>query len=295
MNVLIADDDVIFRTGLASVIPWRELGFALLEPAASAEEALVRLPAEQPDLLIAGIRSAGEGALALAAKAKQRLPELEVIFLTGGDDFACAREASRHVSACLPKTSAPDEIIRTVLAAKKRMTERRRVQNRLPKTAADAKARQLISWVAEGNGRLADRSILPGDGPWQVLLAAATGWGESDRDRALLLFAVRNALGEWLPGESFAYGQTVVLIQPASRSDDDSARRRQAAERIGKLLGCRVALVGGEPVLRPEQLHRSYATAREALAFRQPLWEDTGTNGDAVERSEGNRGGIARG
>lgn len=36
MRLLIVDDEVIIRTGLASVIAWHDLGIELLQPAASA-------------------------------------------------------------------------------------------------------------------------------------------------------------------------------------------------------------------------------------------------------------------
>jgi two-component system response regulator YesN len=272
MKVLIVDDEAIFRTGLARAIPWEELGFALLQPAGSAEEALMRLTVERPDLMLADVHMAGINGPSLADEAKRLLPGLEVIFLTGREPHAAARGApGQPVSDWLPKTSTPENIIRTVMAAKRRMEKRRRADSLPSKPMDDAKTRQLIGWIAEGMAEMADRSLLPGDGPWQVLVAAAGGWGTTDRERALLRYAVRCAIRELLPGESFEYGETIVLIQPASRSDHDSAMRRQAARRLEEWLGCRLDLVGGEPVIRPERMHRSYLIARDTLAYRQMM------------------------
>jgi two-component system response regulator YesN len=288
MKVLIVDDEVIFRTGLARAIPWEELGFALLQPAASADEALTRLSVERPDLLLAGIRTAVDNGLPLAARAKLLLPDLEVIILAGCEDLASAREAlGQHVSDCLPRTSTPEDIIRSVLAAKRRTKEKRHAQSRQRETTDDKKIRQLIGWIAEGIAEMADRSLLPGDGPWQVLIAAADGWGTTDRDRALLRFGVHYAIRELLPGERFEYGPTIVLIQPASRSDHDSAARRQAARRMEEWLGCRIDLVAGEPVIRPERMHRSYVTARDTLACRQAVRNGTREYADTTGRSGG--------
>lgn len=126
MNVLIVDDEVIIRTGLASVISWSELGLNLLPPAASAEEALERLEAERPDILITDIRMNGKTGLELAEEAAARLPGLEVIILSGYGDFAYTQQAIRQgVGDYLLKTSKPEEIIRTVLRAKRRLQERR--------------------------------------------------------------------------------------------------------------------------------------------------------------------------
>lgn len=52
MKIMIVDDEIIIRTGLAKVINWYELGLELLTPAASAEEVLERIPTERPDILL---------------------------------------------------------------------------------------------------------------------------------------------------------------------------------------------------------------------------------------------------
>ena len=96
----------------ASVIAWHELGIELLTPAASAEEALTRMARERPHILMTDIRMTGRWGLELAAEGLQLLPELEVIILSGYDDFSYAQQAIRQgVTDYLLKTSKPEEII----------------------------------------------------------------------------------------------------------------------------------------------------------------------------------------
>ncbi len=122
MKIMIVDDEVIIRTGLATVIKWQDLGLKLLEPAASAEEAIARIPNEKPDILLTDIRMTGKNGLELAEEAKAILPELDIIILTGFDDFNYTQKAIRQgVNDYLLKTSRPDDIIRTVLRAKQRI------------------------------------------------------------------------------------------------------------------------------------------------------------------------------
>lgn len=270
MNILIVDDDVIFRTGLAKAIPWQELGFILLEPAASAGEALARISPERPDLLITDFRMTGENGIQLAELVKARWPDIEVIVLTDAGERANGQQALRDkVIGFLPKTGMPDDIIRTVLEAKEKRRARRKANRGEAILQSDEKTSRLIRWIAEGMAAMADPGLLSHrEGPWQVLLVAATGWDNSERDWDLLRDAVLNALLELLPGDGFGYGDFAVLIQPASRSDDESELRRKAARRLEEALGCRIAMAAGMPVLRPEQLHRSFLTAREALAHR---------------------------
>lgn len=131
MKILIVDDEVIIRTGLASVIAWNELGLRLLAPAASAEEALERMEAERPDILLTDIRMKGKTGLQLAEEARLIVPDLEVIILSGYGDFAYTQQAIRQgVGDYLLKTSKPEEIIKAVMRAKQRLMERRAEHSR---------------------------------------------------------------------------------------------------------------------------------------------------------------------
>ncbi|WP_366289057.1 response regulator [Paenibacillus sp. AN1007] len=152
MRLLIVDDEVIIRTGLASVIAWHELGIELLHPAASAEEAWSRLSEERPHILMTDIRMNGRSGLELAEAALDLLPELEVIILSGYDDFSYAQQAIRNgVTDYLLKTSKPEEIIKTVLQAKSRITERWAAKSQEGKQLRENRERLFASWVIEGN------------------------------------------------------------------------------------------------------------------------------------------------
>ncbi|QJC53497.1 helix-turn-helix domain-containing protein [Paenibacillus albicereus] len=152
MKVLIVDDEVIIRTGLSTVLPWKERGFELLEPAASAEEALLRLPLERPDLILTDICMTGASGLELAAQALRDYPELDIIVLSGYDEFAYAQQAVREgVSEYLLKTSRPGEILEAADRARLRWQERkRRAQTSARESAAYRE--QLLSRLMLGSG-----------------------------------------------------------------------------------------------------------------------------------------------
>lgn len=86
---------------------------------------------------------------------KQRLdllPELEVIILSGYDDFSYAQQAIRNgVTDYLLKTSKPEEIIKTVPQAKSRITERWAPKSQEGKQLRENRERLFASWVIEGN------------------------------------------------------------------------------------------------------------------------------------------------
>ncbi|CDN44118.1 hypothetical protein BN871_EF_00010, partial [Paenibacillus sp. P22] len=121
MKLLIVDDEVIIRTGLSTVIPWAENGFSLLPAAASAEEALMRIPVERPELILTDIRMTGASGLEMSSEVLASYPDTEVIVLSGYDEFTYAQQAIRQgVSEYLLKTSGPDEILQAALRARDR-------------------------------------------------------------------------------------------------------------------------------------------------------------------------------
>ncbi|MCT2196383.1 response regulator [Paenibacillus sp. p3-SID1389] len=286
MNVLIVDDEVIIRTGLASVISWSELGLNLLQPAASAEEALERLEVERPDILITDIRMNGKTGLELAEEAVRRLPGLEVIILSGYGDFAYAQQAIRQgVSDYLLKTSKPEEIIRTVLQAKQRLVERRAEDSRAHRQAREERQRQLYKWVIEGEAGAApadpkhagsSQDLKNFGHPWyrQVLILSAGGWGQEEEADSLLRFAVQNMLEDLLPGAAVLIHQRriVCVTGPEPSAVHSSGQRfKGMLERIENLLNCQLRLAAGVPVEDPDQVHQSYVTAQAAFAYHDLL------------------------
>src|SRR5690554_6408983 len=152
MRIMIVDDEVIIRTGLAKVINWQELGLELLTPAASAEEVLERIHTERLDILLTDIRMTGKTGLELAEEARVILPNLEIIVLSGYDDFIYMQNAIRqNVSDYLLKTSKPDEIIRTVLKVKQRIEQKWAIQSKDHNKDLAEQHRIFERWVIHGN------------------------------------------------------------------------------------------------------------------------------------------------
>ncbi|MDT0122142.1 helix-turn-helix domain-containing protein [Paenibacillus sp. RRE4] len=308
MRLLIVDDEVIIRTGLASVIAWHELGIEILPPAASAEEAITRLAEEYPHILMTDIRMNGKSGLELAEEAQHLLPELEVIILSGYDDFSYAQQAIRNgVTDYLLKTSKPEEIIKTVLQAKGRITERWAEKSREGQLLRENRERKFARWVIEGHTNsgscpsflafdeehaLPVQSIEQVSGnkrpvSRQVVVIEAEGWGRSSD--ALLRFAVQNMIEEVLPGTIAQVDkQYIVCVLPVASENEVSVYRiKEGIDRMESWLKCSICAVLGEPVHHASELHHSYQTALIALQYRGLL----DTKVWRYEEVKGRRGG----
>ena len=86
IKVAVVDDDLELCRGLAKLIDSAP-GFSCVATCPSAEEALVGLPARQPDVILMDIRLPGMSGIACIPKLKERLPRSQVMMLTVFEDY----------------------------------------------------------------------------------------------------------------------------------------------------------------------------------------------------------------
>jgi two-component system, response regulator YesN len=298
MKIMIVDDEVIIRTGLAQVIKWKELGLSLLEPAASAEEALRRIPAEKPDILLTDIQMGGKTGLQLAEEAKQELPNLEVIILSGYDDFVYTQQAIRQeVLDYLLKTSRPEDIIKTVLRAKQRIEEKWAVQSQDRFKHKEVRNRiyeRLLAgeWDGTDSERLAEYLPLFAEGngeagqTWRMLLIEAEGWGDTPSFESLLLFAVENMLVELLPCETLLQKKRLIAAVPGRQE------LKAGMERIERLLKCKLFAAAGGEADSIMSLSQSYAEAEHVVQYK-PLLQQSYCDIEEIRQRKGGKTVIA--
>ena len=94
-KVLIVDDEKMIRMGMKKVLPWQELKIEEVYTAASGKEALGILEEYHPQIMISDIQMTEMTGLELIEKAKEKVPDLRVIVLTGYDNFEYARQSLR--------------------------------------------------------------------------------------------------------------------------------------------------------------------------------------------------------
>ncbi|MDQ1913697.1 response regulator [Paenibacillus sp. GD4] len=297
MRILIVDDEVIIRTGLSTVINWEELGFELLPPAASAEEALVRIPEERPHIVLTDIRMTGKDGLELTAEVKRQLPDTEIIILTGYDDFAYAQQAIREgVSDYLLKTSSPNEIIKAAMEAKQRLLKRwdAQKQDYIQQTAF--RGSLLEKLLSDGGLDGASIAQFPQLLPklrmnakvFQVLIIAASGWGDATNYASALHFAVDNMAAELLDCETLLRKDYVVIVLSSDATIDMNKVKLELG-RISRKLKCKLFIAAGSSVHTLWDLKISYSEASFAFTFKGFRGQEDYVTYDDVKGNKGGR------
>ncbi|MGN0264332.1 MAG: response regulator [Oliverpabstia sp.] len=86
MRAIIVEDETVIRNGLVRHVPWEQLEINELKAAANAEEVLRMCEIYRPDIVITDIRMPGIDGIDLCRKLRKKLPECEIIFITGFED-----------------------------------------------------------------------------------------------------------------------------------------------------------------------------------------------------------------
>ncbi|WP_372663350.1 response regulator [Cohnella sp.] len=280
MKLMIVDDEVIIRNGLSTVIDWEGQGFSLLEPAASAEEAMRRVPDERPDIIFTDIRMTGQSGLEMAHAIKLKYPHTEIVVLSGYDEFTYAQQAMREgVSDYLLKTSSPNEIVGAAIRARERLSGKRelevlgREQERLfrkgkleqlllsPQQLEAEDLSNLLTWFPVLQ-TMKDAQRLQ---VWQV---SASSLEEDRRSDPLLYPAVGSMLAEALACEWLEVDGYMLLVVRHEQTSLGSERMASALGKVEYALRCRVYASAGVLVEDIGSLHASADAAEQAFAYR---------------------------
>ncbi|MFF2910811.1 response regulator [Paenibacillus sp. NPDC057934] len=110
-RVLIVDDERMAREGIAEAIDWSTLGMELVGTAINGQQALVRIQALQPDVVITDIKMPIIDGLQLIEQGSKISSQIVFIVLSGFGEFELATQAMRFgVRRYLLKPSDEHEI-----------------------------------------------------------------------------------------------------------------------------------------------------------------------------------------
>lgn len=92
-KVLIAEDEILVRLGLANSINWENLGMTLTAQASNGVQALELFRAEHPDIVITDIRMPLMDGMDLIREIRKIDSHCKLIIITCVEEFSYARQA----------------------------------------------------------------------------------------------------------------------------------------------------------------------------------------------------------
>ena len=293
IKVFLVEDERIVREGLRDMIPWEQYGFVFAGEAPDGEVALPMIRRIHPDILITDIKMPFMDGLSLSRLVNRELPDTRIIILSGYDDFEYAQQAIElQVDQYLLKPISKANAIKALEQTRKRIEEERDQKDYLQRFTQEARRYEDYSRRAFFeklvSGALSVQEIYEQAEKLEIELDAecynillfsihapgsVTGYSEvlSRTEEVLIQYFIR--MPDLLLFRSSLLSHAVLI---KGREEDVRTLTRQCVDAITK--HCEGAeypvdwhVAVGTPVARLSGLHRCYADASHALAFRHLL------------------------
>ncbi|MFC4301839.1 response regulator [Cohnella boryungensis] len=294
IQLMIVDDESIFRDYLRMVLPWEEYGFEIAGEARNGEEALELARRIRPDIALIDINMPFMDGLELTGRLKEIYPETGIILITGHNEFEYARRAIKlGVEDYVLKPFTKEELLLTLL---KLQSEIRRTRDKqLTLKANEAMLRESFLNLLIESEHLREeetRARLEGFGypaasnRFQVACIEIDHMDDKWRevsDRELWKFAVANILSETLrfEGNPMIFngpeGRILCVCEPDGRSvqsGDFNDAYEQLCFMIKKYLKFAVTIGLGTFHEGVGGIRRSYLEARRALQYKFVIGSD---------------------
>jgi len=100
LKVFLVEDEYVVREGIKNNIDWQAHGYDFCGEAGDGELAYPMIQKAQPDIVITDIKMPFMDGLTLSRMIKEEFPWVEIIILTGYEDFQFAKEAIKIGVSC---------------------------------------------------------------------------------------------------------------------------------------------------------------------------------------------------
>jgi CheY-like chemotaxis protein len=214
---LIVDDEAVFRASIRGMLDWGGHGFHICGEADSGLTAKQLIETLRPEIVITDICMAEADGLALITLIRDHYPQIQVIALSGYDNYEYVRESLKKgvVDYLLKHRLNSETLLGALRSAEQRLSRRDR---RRP-AAAEAAAEAPAEAAAAGTGAGMDGN---------QLTAANGGSGRQPDGGSRLSLTGAAAIAGAPAGASERAG---AAAGRRAETDDDAARRQSIARR----------------------------------------------------------------
>lgn len=127
IKVFLVEDEFVIREGIKKNIDWSGHGYEFCGEASDGELAFPMIKKEKPDIVITDIRMPFMNGLELSKLIKQEMPWMEIIILSGFEEFEYAKEAIKlGVAQYLTKPISGDDLLKELDALSTKIEENKR-------------------------------------------------------------------------------------------------------------------------------------------------------------------------
>ncbi len=149
-RVMIIDDEMSARRLLQASIDWRSLDMELVGEAASGIEAINIIDELRPDIVFVDISMPFMNGIEFTKVATDRYPDLQIVILTGFDDFEYARQCVRlPVVEYMLKPFVRQEVIEVLTRIKEKLDKRVTRKNEIERDITKTDIEQIVQYLRD--------------------------------------------------------------------------------------------------------------------------------------------------
>lgn len=113
ISVFLCEDEFVVREGIKNLIDWNGNGYEFVGEASDGELALPMIRELKPDILITDIKMPFMDGLTLAGIVREELPDVEIVILSGYEEFEYAKAGIKlGVAQYLTKPISAEDLLR---------------------------------------------------------------------------------------------------------------------------------------------------------------------------------------
>ncbi len=306
LKIFLVEDEFVVREGIKNNIDWQTHGYDFCGEASDGELALPMIQKLRQDIVITDIRMPFMDGLVLSRLIKKEMPWIEIIILTGYEEFEYAKEGIKlGIARYLTKPISGEELLKEVDSLAARIEEKhkeREIREKYMKEMAEnflQERKGLFQYLVTGSKsaaellELADKLHIDLSALWYnlVLFQIQSIQDEQDEysNRLIEIEQKMNRLSEGM--ELLMFDRNLEGKALLFRGDSREEIERQQQEYLESLKGILagyedVRYFGGigVPVNRLGELSLSFETASHAFAHRYLVRESCILDGAETER-----------
>ena len=290
LKVFLVEDEFVIREGIKNNIDWASHGYEFCGEAGDGEVAYPMIQKCKPDIVITDIRMPFMDGLELSKLIKKEMPWIEIIILTGFEEFAYAKEAIKlGVAQYLSKPISGDELLQELgqlaekIREKKREQEVREQYQREMEENVQKNRKDFFKYLVTGSKtpvellEMADHLELDISAIWYniVLVQIQSTRHARDEFSSSIVEAEETLKSYESERDVLSFERSLegkALLFKGDSREEIEEKEKLFLEVLQKTIGTYhhlVYYVGmGEPVNRLRELPESFEQARRAFAHR---------------------------
>ena len=307
LKVFLVEDEFVVREGIKNNIDWKAHGYEFCGEASDGELAYPMIQKLKPDIVITDIKMPFMDGLTLSKLIKKEMPWIEIIILTGHQEFEYAKEGINiGVAQYLSKPISSEDLVREVNALALKIDEKnkeRQIRDMYMKEMEEnflKEKKELFQYIVEGQKsvveliEMADTLGIDLSAMWyNIVLIKAQFVNQASEEFSKKLLAIETKLEEYadnkrviifdrnLEGKAllFKADTKAELLEVQAEYLNYTEEVMREFEDIRYFGGI------GEPVNRLREIPLSFEQASHAFAHRYLTKESRIVNCDDISQN----------